>query len=428
MGQPAEPSGLSSSQPGMSRSRLRWVARPLQDFLQTEVAGGAVLLAAAVLALLVANSALSGTYEDFWETELELGFGRLAIELDLRHWVNDGLMAIFFFVVGMEIKRELVAGELRDVRRAALPALAALGGMVVPAAIFLAFNYGTDEIRGWGIPMATDIAFAVGLLALFSRRVPPALKTFLLTLAVVDDLGAIVVIALFYTESVDLLALAVAGLLAGIGFGMLRAGAQRPVPYLTLGVFLWIATYESGVHATIAGVVLAFMIPAHVGDDAPVLRDTTPSLLSRLEHTIHPYSGFLIVPLFAFANAGVDFSGTDLGESLGSRLFLGIVIGLVAGKLIGVSLFTGVAVRLGVGHLHPSLNFGHVVAAAAVAGIGFTVSLFIAELAFANPERVDEARFAILCGSALAGALGSLLLLTLCGSKEAGAETKANSA
>ncbi|HEX5939647.1 MAG TPA: Na+/H+ antiporter NhaA [Dehalococcoidia bacterium] len=387
------------------------MTRPLQDFLDTEVAGGIVLMAAAILALVVANSVLGGSYDDFWETELKLGAGDLAIELDLRHWVNDGLMAIFFFVVGMEIKRELVAGELRSVRRAALPAVAAVGGMVVPAGIFMLFNRGTDEFRGWGIPMATDIAFAVGLLALFSSRVPTALKTFLLTLAVVDDLGAIAVIAVFYTESVDVLALAVAGLLVAGGLVMLRAGVRVAIAYLSLGIVLWIATYESGVHATLAGVVLAFLIPAHIGDDAPVLRDVTPSLLNRLEHSIHPWSGFLIVPLFAFANAGVEFSAGDLEEAAGTRLFLGIVVGLIAGKLIGITLFTWVAVKLRLGHLHPTLDFGHIVGAAAVAGIGFTVSLFISELAFDNPDRIDDAKLAILCGSLFAGLLASTLLL-----------------
>jgi NhaA family Na+:H+ antiporter len=390
-----------------------WVARPLQDFLQTEVAGGAVLLVAALLALVVANSGLGGTYEEFWETELEVGLGDFTIELDLRHWVNDGLMAIFFFVVSMEIKRELVAGELRDPRRAALPALAALGGMVVPAGIYIILNWGTEEFRGWGIPMATDIAFAVGLLALFSTRVPAALKTFLLTLAVVDDLGSILVIAVFYTESIDTVALGAAGLLVLVGLGMLRSGLHRPLPYLVLGVVLWIATYESGVHATIAGVALAFLIPAHIGDDAPVLRDTTPSLLNRLEHAIHPYSSFVIVPLFAFANAGIEFSGPEVTENLGTRLFLGIVIGLVAGKLIGITVFTWAAMKLRIGHLHPTLDLGHVVAAAAVAGIGFTVSLFIADLAFDSPERVDDARLAILCGSMLAGTLATWRLTTL---------------
>jgi NhaA family Na+:H+ antiporter len=251
------------------------------------------------------------------------------------------------------------------------------------------------------------------LLALFSSRVPAALKTFLLTLAVVDDLGAIAVIAIFYTDSVDIVALALAGAFVVVGVLMLRSGEQRPLPYLLLGGALWIAIFESGVHATIAGVILAFLIPAHVGDDAPVMRDPTPSLLVRLEHTIHPYSGFLIVPLFAFANAGIDLAAGDLAESAGTRLFLGIVLGLVVGKLAGISLFSWLAIRLKIGHLHPSLDFGHIVGAAATAGIGFTVSLFIAELAFDDAKRLDEARLAILCGSLIASLVATSLFLVL---------------
>lgn len=393
------------------RFRLLWIARPLREFLATEVAGGAVLLVAAVAALVVANAGLGPSYESLWTSGLKIGAGDIAIEEDLRHWVNDGLMALFFFVVGMEIKRELVSGQLRSFRRAALPAIAALGGMIVPAAIYMVVNLGTDEFRGWGIPMATDIAFAVGLLAVFSSRVPVALKTFLLALAIVDDLGAIAVIAVFYSEDIDPVAIAAALALLAAGAVLLRRGVSSPWPFVLVGLPLWVAVHESGVHATIAGVALAALIPARLGDDAPVLRETTPSLLARLEHNIHPFTSLVVVPLFAFANAGVRFSGDELASAAESRVAIGIFAGLVLGKTAGISLFSWLAIKSGLGHLHPSLSFLNLVSAAAVAGIGFTVSLFIGELAFRNPETVDQAKIGILVASVVAGILGSVLLI-----------------
>ncbi|MPZ22071.1 MAG: Na+/H+ antiporter NhaA [Dehalococcoidia bacterium] len=409
--------GLMQTQPDRRRParpparwfRERWFIRPVQDFLRTEVAGGAMLLGAALLALAVANSELASEYREFWGTELTLGLSGLSISLNLQHWVNDLLMAIFFFVVAMEIKRELVVGELRHPRLAALPVMAALGGMVVPAGIYLLFNAGTDVGRGWGIPMATDIAFAAGMMALFSKRIPAALKTFLLTLAVVDDLGAIAVIAVYYSEGVDLTALALAGAVFAIGAVMLLAGVSRAWPFLLLAPFLWVATFESGVHATIAGVALATLIPARLRD--PGDYDERPTPLSALEHRLHPLTSFVIVPVFAFANAGVSLDVGDLGEAFSDRLGLGIIGGLVVGKLLGITAFAWFAQRTGIGQLHPSLRIRHIALAAAVAGIGFTVSLFITELAFDSVEVIDAARVAVLLASLAAACVGALLLL-----------------
>ncbi|MEX2238350.1 MAG: Na+/H+ antiporter NhaA [Dehalococcoidia bacterium] len=392
------------------RFRLPWLARPSREFLEAETVGAAVLLLAAVAALAFVNLGGGADYEALWGRQLKLGPGSASITEDLRHWVNEGLMAIFFLVVGMEIKRELVAGELRSPRRAALPVIAALGGMLTPAAIYMAFNSGTTEFRGWGIPMATDIAFAVGVLSLF-RGLPLALRTFVLTLAVVDDLGAIAVIAVFYSEGIEPAWLLGAAALVVVGLVLLLKGVTWPAAYLGLGLVLWILIHESGVHATVAGVILAMVIPARLGDDSPVLHESTPSLLARLEHSIHPLSSFVIVPLFAFANAGVALSAGGLADATGTRVFLGILLGLVLGKMVGITVFTWAATRLNLGHLHPSLHLGHVAAAATVAGIGFTVSLFMADLAFATPEAIETAKLSIISASLLAGALGCIALL-----------------
>ncbi len=427
---PWEHSWLSSD-----RAVARLIARPIRTFLDTEAAGGIVLLAATVVALLWANSPFAAGYEDLWTTELEITLGGLTITEDLRHWVNDALMTIFFFVVGLEIKRELVVGELNDVRKAALPALAALGGMVVPAALYLALNLGGLGSRGWGIPMATDIAFAVGVLALLSDRVPSGLKIFLLSLAIVDDIGAIAVIALFYSGGIEFAWLSVAGLLL-IGIVVLRRLRVFWVPaYVAVGTLVWFAMFESGVHATIAGVALGLLTPARPTDprgfqdvferasalsqipDAESLREATlqarevVSVAERLEHLLHPWTSYLIIPLFALANAGVVLSLDSLRDASTSRVTLGIVAGLVAGKMIGISGMSWIAIKFNIGHPPAGVGWRHLIGAAAVAGIGFTVSLFITALAFQDAAIVAAAKIGVLFASIVAGALGTVILL-----------------
>jgi NhaA family Na+:H+ antiporter len=374
----------------------------LQDFLHDEAAGGIVLVAGAVLAVVWANSPVSDSYFDFWGQYLTIGWGPTAITEDLQHWVNDGLMVLFFFVVGLEIKRELAIGELRDARAAALPAAAALGGVVVPALIFVALTSG-EARAGWGIPMATDIAFAVGVLALLGDRIPAGAKLLLLSVAIVDDIIAITVIALFYAESVSMswLAGAVVGL--AVVVVMRRLGVNVIWPYALVGVVVWVATLESGVHATIAGVALGLLTPARdVGGR---------NVLATLEHRLHPWSAFVVVPLFALANAGVNFGGGLLGEAASTALPWAIALGLVFGKIVGIGAAVWLAVRTGLGRLPQGVGALHVVGVAAVAGIGFTVSLFIADLAYKDPTLTETAKVGIFAGSLLAGVIGAALMI-----------------
>lgn len=412
----------------------RLVGRRLLAFLRVEAAGGVVLFAATVVALTLANTPWSDWYESVWATELEITLGSFHLAEDLRHWVNDGLMAVFFLVVGLEIKYELVNGHLRDPRSAAVPIAAAVGGMVVPAAIYAAFNAGGDGAPGWGVPMATDIAFAVGVLALLGRRIPAPARVFLLSLAIVDDVGAISVIAIFYSQdlALDWLAAAGAGLLAVL---LLRALRVWSVPvYLLVGAGVWLATYQSGVHATIAGVVLGLLAPAKPLLDQErarqVLRNGGPqrfdadqwrryrfvigesvSVSERLQHILHPWSSFLVLPVFALANAGIDLRGGVLGEALGSPVTVGVALGLVVGKLIGVIGTSWLMVRLRLGRLPLGLNWLTMVGLAALAGIGFTVALFIAGLAFPGAAGLAaDAKIGILVGSVVAAVLGAVLL------------------
>ena len=405
--------------------------RPLVDFLHTEAAGGVALVAAALVALAWANSPWDESYHDPWTTHFSMTLGRHEIDLDLRHWINDGLMALFFFVVGLEIKRELVEGELRDPRRAALPAIAALGGMVVPAAIYAAFNAGGEGSDGWGIPMATDIAMAVGVLSLLGSRIAPSLKLFLLALAIVDDIGAILLIAVFYTDEIRGDALAVALGLVIVVAVMRRAGVRSILPFAVVGLALWFALHESGVHATLVGVVLGSMAPTRPLlrpelIDAAELADVSSydaarqtataareavSVVEWLEHLLHPWTSFVVVPLFALANAGLSLSGDTVSDALASPIAAGIVVGLVVGKVVGVTGFTWLATRLRVASLPQGSNWAGIVGVSALAGIGFTVSLFVAGLAFADAALEDEAKVAILGASVLAAAIGSTLIL-----------------
>lgn len=431
---------MSAGEPPLSYSWLasdrpvaRLIARPMRRFLDTETAGGVILLIAALIALVAANSPFGDGFERIWSTRIGVRVGAFSVSDDLRHWINEGLMTIFFFVVSLEIKRELVAGELRTARRAALPVIAAIGGMVVPALIYVAFNAG-GAVHGWGVPMATDIAFAVGVLALLGRDCPPALKVLLLSIAIVDDIGAIFVIAVFYTDEIQLWWLAVAFALIGVTAAMRRLRVWWTPAYIVVGSAVWLATLESGVHATIAGVALAFLTPglptdpegagdaiseagslAEDPDPARIRRTTIQaqelvSVAERFEHTLHPWSSFLIVPLFALANAGVVLSMEGIGGALGSRVFIGIALGLVVGKLIGISGAAWLAVRFRAGSLPEGIGWRQVVGTGAVGGIGFTVALFVAELAFGRGDTGKEAKIGIFVASVLAAALGILLL------------------
>lgn len=424
---------------GSDRPLARVIGRPMLRFLGVEAAGGIVLIAATVVALVWANSPWSAGYDGFWHSEIQLSVGDwFSLEhngrpLTLVDFVNDVLMVLFFFVVGLEIKRELVAGELRQRRAALLPAVAALGGMVVPALIFFAFNSSGDAATGWGIPMATDIAFAVGVLSLLGSRVPTPLKVFLLTLAIVDDIGAIVVIAVFYTSelSTDWLLVAVAVLVAVRMLTKLRVWFT-PI-YVGLGLVLWYATFESGIHATLAGVAMGLLAPARplTGPDHAVeavqpiiegdvdadsvrragfLLSESVSVAERTEHLLHPLTSLVIIPVFALANAGISISGDSLSDAAGSAVTLGIVFGLVVGKIVGVALFTLVAVRLGLSALPAGAAPRHIVGISALAGIGFTVSLFVTGLAYDSVMLQDEAKIGVLVASVVAAVIGSVVL------------------
>jgi NhaA family Na+:H+ antiporter len=411
----------------------------MQRFLGIEAAGGVLLMVATVVAMVWANSPWSSSYTDLWNTEINLSLGNLLTlehqghPLTLSQFVNDVLMVIFFFVVGLEIKRELVMGELREFRAALLPAAAALGGMVVPALVYFALNSSGDASAGWGIPMATDIAFAVGVLSLLGPRIPTSLKIFLLTLAIVDDIGAILVIAIFYTEKLAAEWLLLAFAVAVVVRLLTKARVWYTPIYAVLGTVMWYAIFESGVHATIAGVVMGLLAPAkplieedhHVvafqrsgvtDVDAHSLRrmafeisETVP-VTERLENLLHPLTGFIILPLFALANAGIILSVDSITAAASSGITLGVSLGLVVGKIIGVSVFTLLAVRFGLCSLPAGASSRHVVGIAAMAGIGFTVSLFITGLAFSDPVLQDEAKIGILVASLVAALLGAFIL------------------
>jgi Na+:H+ antiporter, NhaA family len=376
----------------------------LREFLHQEAVASVLLLAATLIALAWANSPASESYFAFWHHELSLGFGSLTVTEDLQHWVNDGLMAIFFFVVGLEIKRELVTGELREPKAAILPVLAALGGVALPALIFVAIVGGGPAGQGWGVPMATDIAFAVGVLALFGARAGAGAKLFLLSVAIVDDLIAITVIALVYSGPISLGWLAFAG--AGLAVVVLmRRFATSPWAYVLPALLIWFAILESGVHATIAGVLLGLLTPASPVRGRPVLE--------QLEHLLHPVSAIVIIPIFAMANAGVDLRGGVLGVALHAPLTWAVAIGLLVGKTIGIAGVTLAARRAGIGTLPTGMPLAQVWPVAALGGIGFTVALFIADLAFEDPNLIIQAKVGIFAGSIAAAVLGcGLLLLT----------------
>ena len=417
---------------GSDHGLAKFVARPVLRFIDREVAGGSLLLLATTAALIWANSTWADGYNSFWHAEIELVVGPWHLpHLSVGHFVNDALMALFFFVVGLEIKRELVTGDLRSFRAAALPAIGALGGMVVPAALYFALNTAGEASRGWGITMATDIAFAVGIVALLGARVSPKIKLFLLTLAIVDDIGAIVVIAIFYTSDLSLswLLIALAGL---VGVWLLQRLRVWAIPvYAALGIFIWYATLESGVHATIAGVALGLLTPARPllnQRDAQQIVDALPSdasvaevrhvsflaqesvpLTERLENMLHPFTAFLIIPIFALANAGIELSGDKISDAASSNVTLGIVLGLVVGKPLGITLFAWVATRFGFA-LPEGVHWPQFVGMGFAAGIGFTVSIFVAGLAFESSAVTDLAKIGILIASLVAAVLALLLM------------------
>jgi NhaA family Na+:H+ antiporter len=420
---------------GSTRRRefIGQLAVPLREYLRTETGGAALLLLATVVALLWANSPLRDSYTDLWHTEMAIEFGNFEFREDLRHWVNDGLMVFFFFVVGLELRRQLSMGELTDRRRVAVPALAALAGLLLPAAIYLAFNPSGDAARGWGVAMATDTAFVLGALALVGPAFPTQLRVFMLSLAVVDDIGALAAIAVFYSEDVSFPALAVAAACIVAILALERLRVWRGPAYFAVGAVLWGAMVESGVHPTLGGVVVGLLITAYPPRPEEVARAGTlarafgqsplPELArsaklsveravspnERLQELLHPWTSFVVVPVFALANAGVVIDSELIEDAVSSSITHGVIAGLVVGKLFGVGLASTLAVRLGLGRLPGRMRHGELWGGAALAGIGFTISLFVVDLAFDDPVLQDEARLGVLCASLLAVLLGALI-------------------
>lgn len=376
--------------------------KPFREFLKSGSAGGVILLCCVIVSLIIANSPLRAAFEQLLATELGRDFGSVHLRYSLSLWINDGLMTIFFLMVGLEIKRELVEGELSSPRKAALPIVAALGGVLVPASIYHFFNQGTETAAGWGIPMATDIAFAIAIITMLGRKVPVALKIFLAALAIVDDLMAILVIAVFYTTELHMTYLAYAGALFALLVVFNRAGVKRLAFYLIPGVFIWYFIHHSGIHATIAGVLVAMTLPTTPGAEE--------SPLEKLEHMLFKPVNFMIMPLFALVNTNIHFEAGML-DGLLTPLGLGIVLGLVVGKPIGITLISWIAVKLRLCVLPDKAGWSHIIGAGMLAGIGFTMSIFIALLSFTGKDfLLSEAKFAVLVASSISGILGSVML------------------
>jgi len=384
------------------------VVAKMQDFLRLESAAGLILMLAAVLAVAASNTVFNHWYGGLLSTPVAVQVGALEIAKPMLLWINDGLMAVFFLLVGLEIKREVLEGELSSFDKALLPMLAAIGGMAGPALIYVALNISDSEtLRGWAIPAATDIAFALGILALLGTRAPVALKIFLLAIAIIDDLGAILIIALFYTEQLSVQALG----LAGLGFVALmlmnRMGVKRIAPYILVGLFIWVCVLKSGVHATLAGVITALAIPL-----AP-RKETGQSPLHKLEHGLHPWVAYLILPVFAFANAGVDLRGINL-DAVTGPVPIGIALGLFLGKQVGVFGLTFAAVKSGIARLPSGVSWVQVYGVACLTGVGFTMSLFIGGLAFSSAAELDQVRLGVLMGSVASGLMGYTILRLAC--------------
>jgi NhaA family Na+:H+ antiporter len=434
----------------MSRAReqppVERIVRPFQDFARKQSSGGILLIIATVVALVWANSPWGESYAALWHTKLTVGIGEFSISKDLTHWINDGLMAVFFLVVGLEIKREVLVGELSSARGAALPVAAALGGAVVPAAIYVAINAGTEGAAGWGIPMATDIAFALGVLTLLGERASVGLRVFLTALAIVDDIVAVLVIAFFYTSEISWGALGIGAIFLAVLVAANLLGVGRTLVYAVLGVGLWLCFLLSGVHATVAGVLLALTVPASSfinpgaflkrsryvldrfeqagerGGNVLANEERQAALhalnhaaykleppLHELERALHPWVVFAIMPVFALANAGVPLGGNVVG-ALADPVALGIVLGLVVGKQLGITLSAWLAVKIGVSELPEGVGWRHIYGAGLLAGIGFTMSLFITDLAFSDASLIEDAKLGILVASLIAGVIGWTIL------------------
>jgi len=431
------------------------VLTPFEEFIHRQTTSGLLLMLTAIIALLLANGPLAYLYHQLQHLEIGIRIGSWSLENNLHHWINDGLMALFFFVVGLELKREIMVGELANPRQAALPIIAAVGGMVVPALIYYAINPHGDAARGWGIPMATDIAFALGAIALLAGRVPRALITFLVALAIVDDLGAVIVIAVFYTEKLSMGWLMTSGIFFGLLMILNVAGIRKILPYFIIAVFLWYAMFESGVHATLAGVLGAFSVPSrakydpsrfsaqvkesiaqfdasHVPGQSIMnndkLRGIVHSLesgalqvqapLQRLEHAWHLPVAYLVIPVFALFNAGIPLQLSSLGETLMHPVTLGVSMGLTAGKVLGISASSWIAIKAGIGQLPAGTRFNQIIGVSLLGGIGFTMSIFIAELGFAHqPELLLMAKTGVLFASLFAGIAGFIWLF-LAGSRD----------
>ena len=424
----------------------RILVLPITRFINNSTTSGILLFASAVIALFLANSPFQDSYHHFWEHTFSIGFNEFVVSKSLHHWINDGLMSIFFFVIGLELKREIMAGELSSVKKAILPVFAGLGGMAFPALLYLTLNSSGETSSGWGIPMATDIAFALGILYMLGDKVPVSLKVFLTALAIADDLGAVMVIAFFYTSDISTISLLVGGGFLAILLLANLLGVRNIVFYGVVGIGgLWLAFLLSGVHATIAGVIAALTIPANVKiqDKQFVVKmnaltkefeKSTPNNVSlltheqlhivekirfyskaaltplqRLEHSMHPLVAFVVMPIFALANAGITFSGS-FTENLISNVSLGVILGLALGKFIGIVTFTKILIKLNIATLPVGLNWKHIYGVALLAGVGFTMSLFITDLAFDNPEHIIQAKIGIFTASIACGIGGFLLL------------------
>lgn len=425
--------------------RISRILKPAYRFFELEQSSGILLITVAIIAIVWANSPFASSYFNIWNSKVGFGFGEFRIEKDFLHWINDGLMAVFFFVVGLEIKRELLIGELSSVKNAVLPAVAALGGMVFPAIIYALLNRTGEASQGWGIPMATDIAFAIGILSILGNKVPFSLKVFLTAVAIIDDLGAVIVIAVFYSANISMIMLGLAGIVL-LGLILMNfLHVKSPLPYAILGIILWFLFLKSGVHATIAGVILAFTIPTKTRINAKDFYDKASEALNemkdnnlvaegnkmspdvnhiihtiedscekasapahRLEHKLHPYVAFFIMPVFALANAGVSLGGISGGVING--VTIGIISGLFLGKVLGVSLFSLAAVKLKFGVLPSGASIRQLIGIGFLAGIGFTMSLFIGSLAFQTQELLNYAKLGIISGSLISGIAGYIIL------------------
>jgi NhaA family Na+:H+ antiporter len=433
----------------MKESKIDILLKPINSFLKNEIVAGALLFMCAVIAMIWANSPLKESYHQLWETHFAISFGNFEISKTLHYWINDGLMSIFFFVVGLELKREIIGGELTTLKKAALPIGAALGGMLVPALIFIGLNPDSPASSGWGIPMATDIAFALGVLILLGKRVPVSIKLFLTALAIIDDLGAVLVIAFFYTSDISFMNLAIGGGFMATLIAANHLGVRNTLFYGIVGIGgVWLSFLLSGVHATIAGVLLAFAIPArtkidelgfikklkeytewfeksdridsrlittkqlHIIQEIKTASMYAETPLQRLEEAMHPLVAFIVVPLFALANAGIELSGETF-SSLLHPVTIGVVSGLVLGKFLGVTGFTFLLVKTKIAVLPPGVNWTHICGIALLAGIGFTMSLFISELAFTDPAMILHAKLGIMIASVIAAALGFVVLFIM---------------